>query len=197
MIEVVAAKSGDRTISFEGKFLASRIDPRAESERWCKKYEAELRGLRSVFILGAGAGYHLSQLKKELPHLNVICIDFSEEIIKCVKDSIEISLMGIDFLCYKNTRDLFYEKTVQSALASSYRVLVHPSVHAHSSHLAQDLALDLNGRKKLGFEQIISIRKDSADFESNTPHSSDYYSLYDLKEHLEPGTYNVTQELLK
>lgn len=197
MIEVVAAKSGDRTISYKGKFLASRIDPRAEAVRWCEKYEAELKGLRSVIILGAGAGYHLSYLKKKFPHLNVICIEFSNEIIKSVKESIEISLLGIDFIDFTNTRDLFNEKLVQSALASGYRVLAHPSVRSHSSALANQLALDLNGRTELGFEQIIKIRKDFEEFEPSAPHSSRYYSLYDLVEHVEEGTYNVTQELLK
>ena len=203
MIEVIGARSGDRTLSIGGKLLASSIDPRSEAERWCDKYKTELIGIKTVFVLGAGAAYHLPVLQKTYPHLNIICIEFNKEIIKQVRDSIEISLLGITIQYAKSVEEIFALEDVRKALVGSYKVLVHPSSLVHAAELSQEAMLQLNGRNEFGFKEILSIRSQSINLDSVSIDQKQLAKLHDLESIFVSGNfgdrrvYNTARELLK
>ena len=181
MIEVIGARSGDCTISFDGKLLASRIDPRSEAERWCEKHSSELKAIKTVFIIGAGAAYHLSILQNTYPHLKIICIEFNDEIIKQVRNSIEISLLGIEIIHINAISDLMTNEDIHSGLAGSYKVVVHPSSRIHSAQMTRETMLHLNGRLAGGLGHILKARGVSEDVELPEQKPNQLFSLIDLE----------------
>ena len=203
MIEVVGARSGDRTLSFGGKLLASSIDPRSEAERWCEKYKAELMGIKTAFVLGAGAAYHLPILQKTFPHLNIICIEFNRDIIKQVKDSIEISLLGVSIHFADSAEEIFDIEEVQKALLGSYKVLVHPSTKVHAAEKANESMLQLNGRLEFGLQRILSLRSQKEDIRVPEIEANKLFQLQDLEDSFisedlgDVRIYNSARELLK
>lgn len=180
MIEVLKAKTGDLTVRFAGKFLASAYDPRAEGEVWAEKNLPQVTGLKTVFVLGAAAGYHLESLKMALPHLQLICIERRQEIYDCVRAQLNISLLGIQLIRLTDSVDVFSLDSVRSGLKMSYGVLRSQA----SMHLDQDfyknLQLDLNARSEKGFREICAIR--GLQVKSSSPELG-FYSFKDLAVH--------------
>ena len=203
MIEVIGARSGDRTLSIGGKLLASKIDPRSEAERWCDKYKSELMGIKTAFVLGAGAAYHLSVLQKTYPHLNIVCIEFNKDIIKQVRDSIEISLLGISIHYAENSEAVFEIDEVRKALKSSYKVLLHPSSMVHAAEIAKDSMLQLNGRLEFGLKEILSIRTGKEDVASPKQNDQQLFTLHELEDVFiseelgDMRAFNTARELIK
>jgi hypothetical protein len=158
VIELVQAKTGDLTIRFAGKFLASAYDPRAEAQKWADKVVPRVSGLKSVIVLGAGAGYQLEALKTALPHLQVICIEKQNEIVRAVKSRLGISLLGIHIQHAEHTKTTFKPDLVSTALKSSYAILRSTASMLLDREFYDQLEADLNGRTQIGFQSICEIR---------------------------------------
>ncbi len=199
MIDVLKTKTGDYTLRWSGRLLASQVDPRAEAAKWVQQVSATLRGCRTVFVIGAGAGYHLLELAELFPHISILVLEKEQKIINAVRASLEISFLGVDFIATGKT-DVFANAGVRKALAAgTYRVLIHPSARVVDAQHAVDIAADLNGRTPHGFQEILDIREDSS-LELLSPpdeKSKKLLSIRDLDLQSAPATYQALGELLK
>lgn len=178
MIEVCSAKSGEYTIRFDGKHLASSVDPKAEAEKWVDKNIGNIQGLRTVFVLSAGAGHHLLSLKKRLPHLEVVCIENKKAIIDQLRDLIQIPMLGISIQHIESSEQLFQNEEIKKGLLGSYSVLRGPAASFLDKDLYSKWQMDLNGRTKLGFDALAEIREISAVTEKP---NLEHYSYQDLQ----------------
>lgn len=185
MIELVHAKSGDPTVRFDGKFLASAYDPRGEGQKWAERYLARLSGVKSVLVLGAGAGYHLEALKMAMPHLQVICIEYRTEIKNAVKSRLGISLLGIQLLAVDQSKNAFKHELLRKALRAPYAVVRSSASSMLDFEFYDRLELDLNGRTQIGMQSICEIRGRAIPGQNSR---MEYYSYLDfLEEHPQPN----------
>jgi len=158
VIEFIKAKSGDVTIKFEGKFLASSYDPRMEGEQWAASLGPQLVGLKTAIVLGAGVGYQLEALKKAYPHLQIIVIEKRKAILEAMRSNLHVSLLGIQILHVEATVEAFTAEMIRQGVKASYCVLRSVvSKHLDQSFYDQ-LQMDLNGRSAFGFKNICEIR---------------------------------------
>ena len=173
MLEVVVAKSGDPTLKWDGKFLASSVDPRSEGIRWATKNCAQFFGLKSAIVVGAGAGYHLIELKRQCPHLEVIGIETNESIAAYHKKSLELLRFGISVHHAGDDAGLSVA-AIRNALRGSYRVCLHPSARIVASDPKDPVALQnyLNGRSTEGLKDLIELRQWSTFVRPETQGSS-------------------------
>lgn len=156
MLEVVTTKCAETSLSLDGKLLASKIDPRAEAKKWVANQLESLHGIKTAIVLGAGAGYHLAELKIAAPHLNLIAIEKNKALISHHEKNLELVRFGIKVISAQG--DLLSHLLIQQALQSSYKVLLHPAgaiTFKDESLYLKDL---LNGRTQEGLEKITALR---------------------------------------
>ena len=156
MLEVIESKTGLPTIRLNDRLLASKVDPRREAEKWAEKMAHELHGIKAAIVLGAGAGYHLSALKAQAPHLDVIALEESREIIQFHNKSLELARFGIRLI--QLDTDILANESLRKAIGSSYKVIVHPSAQLSFSKSVTAVKDYLNARTKESLVQIGQLR---------------------------------------
>lgn len=75
-LEFSAAKSGDRTCSFGGKYLHSKYNPLQEGERFVSNLDADFSPF-CVIILEPALSYCAPFLRRRFPNAKICCIRFS------------------------------------------------------------------------------------------------------------------------
>lgn len=145
MIEVVAGEQGDSVLKFEARLLASRYDPRSEAVQWVERRLCFLDKVQTIFVLGAGSGYHLDELHRRCK-ADLVVIEPSQELIEAV-----IQLNGFDrarmsFECAQTAKDLRSSARIRKALSASFMVLVHPASREKREKLFDEIHAQLLGR---------------------------------------------------
>ncbi len=77
-MEFSAAKSGDKTCSFDGKYLHSKYNPLQEGERFVSNLEADFSPF-CVIILEPALSYCALPLRKRFPGAKICCVRFSND----------------------------------------------------------------------------------------------------------------------
>jgi hypothetical protein len=162
VIEWIKTASGESTLRFRGKFLASSIDPVKDGKVWASRQMSVLQGLRSVFVLGSGSGHHLIALKNLRPDLRVLALETNKELLEATRSQLRVALLGIELTYAKNLSELLLVPSVREALRSSYAVVLGPSATITDPDGYKTMAADLNGRTPLGFEAIAKLRAENA-----------------------------------
>lgn len=193
MMEVQQARSGEVTVCYDGKYLASRIDPRKEGRRWALKQQPHFLGMRSAIIIGAGAGFHLFELKKVCPHLRIICLEFNQEIADIHSQNLEVARFGIKILPVEFS-EIFHSQDVRDAVKGSYRVVIHPSALIIDASKATDAKDALHGRTLAGLQQLAEIRN----WNVKASEPKELLSIKDLEfaPQMEPSHQPVDPELI-
>lgn len=145
MIEVLSGKNGNAVLKFEGRLLASRFDPRAEAALWVDRRKTFLDKVQTVFILGAGSGYHILELSRRV-QADLIVIEPSLELIDAVIGLHKLDTSRTHFECVQSGKGLRACARVRKALKTSFLALVHPPSREGREKLFEELLVQLLGR---------------------------------------------------
>lgn len=130
MIDVQIAKNGSQVIRYDGRLLSSAVDPLAEAREWVVRRGPLLDRVKSIFILGAGSGYHIAELLIQTD-ARLIVIEHSQELIDTVQAIQKFDLERVQFVCADKPTSLRSNTQVRHAIAGSFLVLQHaPSLAA-------------------------------------------------------------------
>lgn len=137
MIETLTARSGCKVLRYKGKLLSSAVDPVGEAEEWLKRRLTLLARVKTVFVLGAGSGYHIEEVCRQTS-ARVIVIEKDSALTSAVQEIHGFNAIQIRFEEIEGTRDLRASETIRQAVAESFLVLEHAaSVAAHPEFYAE------------------------------------------------------------
>ena len=145
LIENLIAKNGSVVVRHQGRLLASGVDPQAEAVEWVQRRLAFLQKVKTIFVLGAGSGYHIAELVK-MTAAKIMVIEFSEEIRGAVAAIHNFDPQRVRMECLQNSRDLFAAKPLKAAVAQSFLVLQHHPSCAWQSDFYGKIKARLLGR---------------------------------------------------
>src|SRR4051812_47302968 len=84
MIETLKAQNGSEVIRYAGRLLSSAVDPLSEARDWVGRRKLMLNRVKTIFILGAGSGYHVSELFIH-SDAQLVVIDSSQELMDAMQ----------------------------------------------------------------------------------------------------------------
>lgn len=145
MIETQSAKNGSAVVREDGRWLASAFDPEAEARAWLARRRTFLDKIQAVFVLGAGAGYHIAELVKHT-EARVVVIEPKYEIIEAVRRIHAFDSTQVKFECIEDARQLRASAVVKAAIAVSFVVLQYPPSLASAPNVFRDCEAQLIGR---------------------------------------------------
>lgn len=145
MIEKLIARNGCPVLRYDGRLLASAHDPLLEAESWLSGRKTMLTRVKSVFVLGSGAGYHIEAICRNTP-ARVIVIDKDPDLADAVQSIHGFSSIQVCFESVSSAKDLRQSEIVRYAVKESFLVLEHaPSQSAHPEFF-KDVHRQLLGR---------------------------------------------------
>jgi hypothetical protein len=146
VIEVVeTASDGLKIIRRDGRLLASRIDPRREAEEWVGRRRVLLEDVKTIFVLGLGAGYHVLALTA-VTAARVLVIEPDAELVEAARTIHSFDPARVEFETASSPGGLRASERVRAAVRDSFLVLEHaPSRAADPEFYGAAFAL-LNGR---------------------------------------------------
>ncbi len=128
MLEIVLAKNGSQVLRQDGFLLASEIDPLLEARAWMNRRTRLLRQVKTVFVLGAGAGYHIAELTA-VSKAKVMVIELSAEIVEACQKIHGFPEERVQFTGVQSVQALRANSAMKAAMAQSFLTLQHgPSV---------------------------------------------------------------------
>lgn len=145
MIEALAAQNGSTVLKDQGRWLSSSVDPEAEARSWVSRRREFLDKVRTVFILGAGSGYHIQELSLHTEAM-IVVIETRPELITAVRAIHAFDSDRIKIICASNVKQLRASEEVRSAVAQSFIVLHHGPSAATNPSLFQEFQNQLVGR---------------------------------------------------
>lgn len=144
-MEWVLAKSGDQVIRWQGRLLASRVDPSGEARDWFLRRGAFAGKVKSIFILGAGSGFHIVEALKRTT-ARVIVVEPEQELADAVEPSLAEFSARVTFACVGSARELRANEAVRAAVAASFIVLEHPASVSLDRGFFRECSAQLIGR---------------------------------------------------
>lgn len=145
MIEMVTAKSGERVIRWQGRLLASRIDPVKEAAEWFQRRVAFTAKVKAIFILGAGSGFHIRETLQRT-QARVLVIEPNPELLQAVEKDFSDCAGRIRFIGPESARELRSNIDVRAAVGASFVVLEHPASVQISREFFAECSAQLLGR---------------------------------------------------
>jgi hypothetical protein len=124
LIETVSAQNGSQVIRYDGRLLSSAVDPLHEARDWVSRRKTLLANVKSVFVLGAGSGYHVSELFIQTD-AKIFVIERSQELISAVQQIQAFASPRVHFICVEKSAALRTLENVRTAIAESFLVLQH------------------------------------------------------------------------
>ncbi len=73
-MEIERARTGARVIRWQGRLLASRIDPVGESELWVAE-DIRCASKKPLVVVGLGSGYHVLAVAKMRPDVPTVVVE--------------------------------------------------------------------------------------------------------------------------
>ncbi len=80
MIAYSPARSGELAVSYDGRWIHSRYDPRTEARRFVERETPASGGYRAAVILGDGLGYLVDAVRERLPSVPVIWLNYHRDL---------------------------------------------------------------------------------------------------------------------
>ncbi|HEX4926140.1 MAG TPA: hypothetical protein VFV50_18750 [Bdellovibrionales bacterium] len=157
MLEWEEGRTGTRIPKWNGRLLASRVDPLREAVHWADRAEARVRGVRTAFILGLGAGFHVQELAKRFSNLNIIAF---EPIAELADDfNARSSAPNVTVIVPFKGALVLSEPRVADAVCASYVVLRHAPTMKCSEELLTETERWLLGRDDQSFYALLQARR--------------------------------------
>ncbi len=205
MIDVVIAKSGDKVIRWHGRLLASRVDPVGEAREWFLRRLPFTSKVKSIFVLGAGAGFHIVELCKRTS-AQILVIEPESEIVEAIRPLVAEFGGRVTWLSAGSARELRAISEVRTAVTTSFVVLEHPaSVHLDRGFY-RECSAQLLGRdwgslswqwKLKGFADLDSQPRITANDETLTIYDLDQCELVQDSAERERMLLKALRELVK
>jgi hypothetical protein len=131
VIESEISRSGRPVLRANGRLLASGVDPVSEASEWLNQRRTFLDKVKSVFVLGAGSGYHIAELLNQTT-AKIVVIEVDTQLIAQVRELHAFDSDRVSFVALTHIRDIRSSASIRIALQDSYVVLQHnPSVYRH------------------------------------------------------------------
>jgi hypothetical protein len=146
VIETCTAQNGSLVIRVDGRLLASAVDPLAEAREWVQRRRILLAKVKSVFVLGAGSGYHVAELFIQTD-ANIVVIERSPELIAAVQRIQGFDAKRVQFVSVEKSAALRGQEHVRAAVAESFLVLQHGPSMAFDPEFYRDCKNQLLGRE--------------------------------------------------
>jgi hypothetical protein len=145
VIETLNAQNGSAVLRDDGLWLASAFNPEAEAREWLARRREFLSQVKCIFVLGAGAGYHVSELYRHCD-AEILVIETRAERIAAVSAIHAFDSHRVKFICVDNVKRLRADERVRSAVSSSFVILQHAPSLAAQNELYRELHAQLLGR---------------------------------------------------
>ncbi len=145
MIETLSAQSGRIILKDGGRLLASAFDPESEAREWMSRRKEFLDKVKYVFVLGAGAGYHIAELSAHT-EAGIVVLETRAALIEAVREIHAFDSDRVKFECVRSAKELRAAAAVRSAIANSFVVLQHGPSLAADPALFRELHAQLMGR---------------------------------------------------
>ena len=129
----------------EGRLLASSVNPQHEAREWLQRRQPLTSGIQTIFVLGAGSGYHLLELIHATP-AQIVVLDYYPEIIAQVRAVHAFPGDRIHFEDLQNAKHLRKAETVREAIKNSFLVLAYPPSLVAQTAFYRDCHKQLLGR---------------------------------------------------
>jgi len=143
MIEMVEARNGRQVLRWDGRLLASSVDPVSEARQWLGSRRAFLDKVNTVFVLGAGAGYHVHELMTQTI-AKVVVLECHGDLVSAVRALHAFDSSRVGFVKFSKARDLRADPRVRSGISESFVVLQHaPSMSLRPDVYEECLSLML------------------------------------------------------
>jgi hypothetical protein len=126
LIERVSATDGRVVLRFDGRLLSSTFDPVAEAREWLARRETLLREVKTVFVLGAGSGYHIAEMVKTVL-ARIVVIEPSTDLAQAVREVHAFSEPKVTFANFAQASRLRSNTAVRDGVRHSFVVLRHPA----------------------------------------------------------------------
>lgn len=161
MISIEKARSGHSVLRKNGRLLGSSFDPVKEAATWALKAKAAIEPEMSVFVLGAGSGYHVAALAGELRNNAIIVIDCDVEVTAEARKFVEIP-HNVALVAEPEWMKLGEHGPFADGLGGRYAILKHgPSCLIDQVYFANVEAL-LLARDQTSFLLQLKTRPDLA-----------------------------------
>lgn len=162
MLDWEQNRSGHRVPRWNGNLLASRADPIREARGWAERHSPLARGVQSIFVLGVGGGFHISELAKQNPKKNIVAIDFVEELV--TKFNSSKPPPEISALYFESASRILSNEDVRAALSLSHTICRHaPSIKCAPEEYSEADRL-LLGRDPQAFYSQLQARPEDYGF---------------------------------
>ncbi len=182
MIDWVIAKSGDKVIRWQGRLLASRVDPAGEAREWFSRRLPFASKVKSIFAMGGGSGFHILELCRRTS-AQILVLEPESEIVEGIRPKLAEFASRICWLSVGSARELRAIPEVRSAVGSSFIVLEHPASVSLDRGFYRECSAQLMGRDwgSLSWQWKL---KGFADLDSETwiTSNNEALTIYDLEQ---------------
>ena len=127
-IERIIAKSGDPVVKYDGRLLASAIDPRREARDWVNRWRDRIAVAERLIVLGWGAGYHLHEIHQQWPALKILAIGCEPDLLSEIHQIHPSMLNEVSFIHCHNESELLPHAEIRQFMRSGFVVLEHSSL---------------------------------------------------------------------
>ncbi len=160
MIEPLPSRNGETVLTYDGRYMASSVDPRREAASWLGPRENQLRHVDTAFVLGVGCGYHLLVLQKKRPDLRVVAVDTRKECIDFCRREHALDLADVYFVHATHVDNLKNNRTVCRAVKSFYTTLSFQPAQISDPIFYREIENLFCARSREGFEFVTAQRPD-------------------------------------
>jgi hypothetical protein len=144
VIQEEVAKNGSRVLRHNGRLLASAVNPQAEATEWVQRRLSLINDVRSLFVLGAGAGYHIAELQT-CTAAQILVIEHDLQVIEFVRSAHALDA-HVQFECAQSSKQLRASALVREAIRGSFLVLTHSPSAGSQPEIYRDWRKQLLGR---------------------------------------------------
>lgn len=145
MIELLTNANGQTVIRRDGRLLASQVDPVAEAKAWLSRRMRFMDKVKTVFVLGMGAGYHI-QVLCETTSAKIVVIEPDLEVIEAAAKIHSFPADRVLIETVQSPRGLRSAQSVRDGVRASFVVLLHPASRACDPAFYKDCQAQLTGR---------------------------------------------------
>jgi len=158
MLEWASGAKGDLIPTWNGRLLASKVDPYKEAKIWVESHADILSYTEGIFVLGLGAGYHIRELQVFYPKVKIIVFEalldlVSAKSLRSWQENGQVSVYGGDLAW-----NFFSSSEAKDMLSGLYIVLQHKSSMEINPTFYQNISNRLVGRTWSSYHHILKAR---------------------------------------
>ncbi len=161
------SRSGNRILSIGSHYLCSRFDPVKEARQWVraqkeKKDSLPLNSHYGAVILGAGAGYHLVEFRRQFPRAPLVVFESSIKSKIFIDQQFPIELFEVPIFLPTEEEKIWLDPTFQKIMQGRFSVFIHEPSRMLNPRWFDQCLSDVLGRSQRGLQFQLGIRDDFA-----------------------------------